>query len=103
VSVAANYFAQEIRYAGAMLYRFAGGLARVEQRTMVRLLSRMERDEISLTGDAEKHLPKARAILFAGSEDALSGLGADEVTQLVELLERVNANLKRMSEQTGNA
>ncbi|MFM0596996.1 MULTISPECIES: MarR family winged helix-turn-helix transcriptional regulator [Paraburkholderia] len=93
-------------------------LARVEQPTMAQLLSRMERDEIvdrvadpadkrsrliSLTADAEKRLPKARAILFAGSEDALSGLSDDEVTQLVELLERVNANIERMSEQAGDA
>ncbi len=93
-------------------------LARMEQPTMAQLLSRMERDEIidrvadpadkrsrliSLTADAEKRLPKARSILFAGSEDALSGLSDGEVTQLVELLERVNANIERMSEQAGDA
>jgi DNA-binding MarR family transcriptional regulator len=44
---------------------------------------------ISLMADAEKRLPKMRAILFAGHEDALSGLGDDEVAQLAELLERV--------------
>ncbi|WGS52159.1 MarR family transcriptional regulator [Paraburkholderia sp. D15] len=93
-------------------------LAKVEQPTMAQLLNRMERDGIvdripdpadrrsrliSLTAEAEKRMPKARAIMFAGSDEALSGLSDAEVVQLFDLLQKVNANIEKMSEQAEDA
>jgi DNA-binding MarR family transcriptional regulator len=83
---------------------------RVEQPTMAQLLSRMERDGnivrtpdpqdgrsklISLTADAEKRMPAARKILFAGEDVALAGFSDAEKDTLVALLDRLSANLDR--------
>lgn len=85
-------------------------LARVEQPTMAQLLSRMERDGnivrtpdpddgrsklISLTTDAERRMPSAKKILFAGEAVALAGFSEAEKDTLVALLDRLSANLDR--------
>lgn len=87
---------------------------RVEQPTMAQLLTRMERDGnivrkpdpadgrsrlVSLTPAAEKRMPQARDILFAGEAVALAGFSKAEVATLLGLLERLNANLDGAGEE----
>lgn len=83
-------------------------IARVEQSSMAQLLNRMERDGlvqrdpdpndrrsrlISLTEAASRRMHKARAIMDASSETALTGFNQSDLDQLHSLLSRINANL----------
>ena len=92
-------------------------LARVEQSSMAQLLARMERDGnivrtadpadgrsklISLTAAAEKRMPAAREILFAGEAAALKGFSAAEQKTLMSLLARLNANLDEAAGEPGD-
>ncbi|WP_235840021.1 MarR family winged helix-turn-helix transcriptional regulator [Derxia lacustris] len=89
-------------------------IARVEQPSMAQLLARMERDGlvervadpadkrsrlISLTADAARRMPKAKAIMDKRTGEALEGFSAEETAQLMTLLERLNANLDRMGDE----
>ncbi len=83
-------------------------LARVEQPSMAQLLNRMERDGlvqrvpdpndgrsrlISLTAQARKQLPKAKAVMDATGEKATAGFSQQDLAQLGALMLRINANL----------
>lgn len=83
-------------------------IARVEQPTMAELLARMERDGVverkpnpddkrasitSLSRRSRARMPKAKAELMQGEEDAMAGLSAEEQKLLVSLLRRVVQNL----------
>ncbi|EYF08716.1 MarR family winged helix-turn-helix transcriptional regulator [Chondromyces apiculatus] len=83
--------------------------ARVEQPTMAEMLARMERDGVvqrepnpddargtltSLTRSARLRLPKAKAALIQGEQEATAGLSAEEKVLLVSLLQRVVSNLE---------
>jgi DNA-binding MarR family transcriptional regulator len=85
--------------------------AKVEQPTMAQLLARMERDGIirrdpdprdrraslvSLTDQARARLPAGRAVLEQGNRDATAGLSPQELDTLIDLLQRVLANVDRM-------
>ena len=78
---------------------------------MAQLLARMERDGlvervddpqdkrsrlISLTPLAAKRLPKAKLLMDAHVEQALTGFSPEEIEQLTALLLRVDANVERM-------
>ncbi len=86
-------------------------LAQVEQSSMAQLLNRMERDGlvervpapddkrsrlISLSEDAARRMPKARAVMESTSRRALAGFSEKERDQLFALLTRVNENLDRI-------
>lgn len=83
-------------------------LARVEQPSMAQLLNRMERDGlvqrvpdpndgrsklISLTAQARKQLPKAKAVMDVTGEQATAGFSPQDLAQLTALMLRINANL----------
>ena len=83
-------------------------LAGVEQPSMAQLLARMERDGlihrepdpadkrsslISLTERAHSLLAPGRAILMRGNQEALAGFDAGDVEKLVEMLQRMIANV----------
>ena len=85
--------------------------AKVEQPTMAQLLARMERDGIirrdpdprdrraslvSLTDQARARLPAGRLVLEQGNRDATAGLSSQELDVLIDLLQRVLANIARM-------
>jgi MarR family transcriptional regulator, transcriptional regulator for hemolysin len=85
--------------------------AKVEQPSMAQLLARLERDGfvrretdpadrrsslISLTEQAHKKLPAGRQVLLQGNKEATRGLSAAEVKTLLELLQRVAANVDAM-------
>jgi MarR family transcriptional regulator, transcriptional regulator for hemolysin len=87
-------------------------LAQIEQPTMAQLLARMERDGliertpdendrrsslITLSGNAIKKLPKARALLLEGNAEALKGFSEREIATLSRLLMRVLLNLEASS------
>lgn len=82
--------------------------ARVEQPTMAEVLARMERDGlvrrepnpadrrgslVSLTPTARARVPKAKAALARGQQEALAGLDEREQATLLALLRRVAENL----------
>lgn len=86
-------------------------LARVEQPSMAQLLNRMERDGlvqrspdpadgrsrlVSLTAQARRQLPHARAVMQATTSAATAGFSAAELEQLQALMQRLNANLEAM-------
>lgn len=90
--------------------------ARVEQPSMAQLLNRMERDGlvqrvpdpddkrsrlISLTDSASRRMPKGKAIMDAMCEMALEDFSPSDITQLVALLQRMNANLDRAEDDAG--
>ena len=98
---------------GPLIQKDLVARARVEQPTMTALLARMERDHvirraadpadgranrISLTAQAKKRLPQARAALQVVVERALAGLERDERQALMDLLQRVVQNLSQWSE-----
>jgi DNA-binding MarR family transcriptional regulator len=83
--------------------------ARVEQPTMAEMLARMDRDGLiarepnpedrrgilaSLTRTARARLPRAKAELQRGEDEATAGLTAKEKALLLELLQRVVKNLE---------
>jgi len=89
-------------------------LAQVEQPSMAQLLNRMERDGlvervpdpadkrsrlISLTADAARRMPKARAVMEARTRQAMAGFTEQEAAQLIELLLRLNETLDRMGDE----
>jgi DNA-binding MarR family transcriptional regulator len=91
-------------------------LAQVEQPSMAQLLNRMERDGlverlpapqdkrsrlISLTAIATGHMPKVKALMEASAAAALTGFSAQEIDQLVRLLNRLNENIDRMADSGG--
>jgi MarR family transcriptional regulator, transcriptional regulator for hemolysin len=86
--------------------------AQIQQPPMAQMLTRMERDglirrtpdpddgrssRIALTKLALARLPKAIATLLRGNHDATAGFTDEEVAQLVSMLERVIANLARLT------
>ena len=85
--------------------------AKVEQPTMAQLLSRMERDGlirrvpdpcdrrsslVALTDEARARLPAGREVLVEGNREATKGLSPEEVETLLDLLQRVLANVEAM-------
>ena len=87
--------------------------ARIEQPSMAQMMVRMERDGlirrspdpndgrsscIALTEAALAHLPEAYAALFQGNREALDGFSDEEAAQLVGLLDRLIANLDRITD-----
>jgi MarR family transcriptional regulator for hemolysin len=86
--------------------------ARMQQPPMAQMLDRMERDglirrtpdpddgrssRIALTRVALARLPKAIATLFRGNRDATAGFTEAESAQFVALLDRLIANLDRLT------
>jgi DNA-binding MarR family transcriptional regulator len=86
--------------------------ARIQQPPMAQMLTRMERDglirrapdpndgrssRIALTQLALARLPKAIATLFRGNRDAMAGFTDDEIAQFVAMLDRLIANLDRLT------
>ncbi len=86
--------------------------ARVEQPPMAQMLARMERDgliertrdpadgrssRIVLTKAAKQRMPEAKAALFQGNREALTGFTDAEAAQLVDLLTRLIGNLDQIS------
>ena len=84
--------------------------AQVEQSSMAQLLNRMERDGlirresdpadgrsrlITLTAAATEQLPAAKALMVTATETALDGFSAKERAQLLQWLQRIEANLQR--------
>jgi MarR family transcriptional regulator for hemolysin len=83
--------------------------AQIEQPSMAQLLSRLERDGmikrspdpsdgrsslISITGKALGILPQIDAAVDAGNELALAGMSDNEIKVLIDLLQRMIANLE---------
>lgn len=100
-----------LRDGGALSQTELARLAKVEQPTMAQLLTRMERDGVirrrpdprdrrsslvSLTDEARARLPAGRAILEQGNREATAGLSPGEHDILIDLLQRVLANIERM-------
>ncbi len=92
-------------------------IAQVEQPSMAQLLNRMERDGlvervvdaadrrsrlITLTPAAAKRMPKAKAQMEVLADQALAGFSDDEIAQLEDFLNRLNANIERMGDGTWN-
>ena len=88
-------------------------LARIEQPSMAAILKRMERDglverlenpkdmrsqAIALTPKALERLPEARKIVMQGNAEALAGFSSEEVEQLTKLLNKLNNNLHKATE-----
>jgi MarR family transcriptional regulator for hemolysin len=86
--------------------------AQIQQPPMAQMLTRMERDglirrtpdpydgrssRIALTKLALARLPVAIATLFRGNRDALAGFTDEEIAQFVALLDRLIANLDRLT------
>lgn len=84
-------------------------IARVEQPTMAEMLARMERDGVvqrepnpddkrgsltSLTKSARARLPKAKAALLQGEQEAMAGFSEEERALLLSLLRRVVENVE---------
>ncbi|HEY0121290.1 MAG TPA: MarR family transcriptional regulator [Rhizobium sp.] len=95
----------------AMSQKELAKFAKIEQPSMAQMLARMERDGlirrapdprdgrsslVSLTEAARAKLPAAREALREGSDAALAGFSDNEVTTLIELMQRLNQNLDRM-------
>ncbi len=85
---------------------------KIEQPSMAQMMVRMERDglirrlpdpadgrssRIALTKTALARLPDACAILFEGNRAALEGFSDEEAAQFVALLNRLIANLERLT------
>jgi MarR family transcriptional regulator for hemolysin len=92
-------------------------MARVEQSSMAQLLNRMERDGliervpdpedkrsrlILLTDSARQRMHKGKAIMDATVEVALKGLSPAEIEQFGALILRINANLQRAADESGD-
>jgi MarR family transcriptional regulator for hemolysin len=86
--------------------------AQIQQPPMAQMLTRMERDglirrtpdpddgrssRIALTKLALARLPEAIATLFRGNREAMAGFTDEEITQFVALLDRLIANLDRLT------
>jgi MarR family transcriptional regulator, transcriptional regulator for hemolysin len=87
--------------------------ARMKQPPMAQMLARMERDglirrtphpddarssRIALTKLARARLPGAIATLFQGNREAMAGFTDKEVAQFIRMLERLIANLDRLTD-----
>ena len=87
--------------------------AQIQQPPMAQMLARMERDglirrtpdpgdgrssRIALTKLALARLPEAIATLFRGNRDAMAGFTDEEMAQFVALLDRLIANLDRLTD-----
>jgi DNA-binding MarR family transcriptional regulator len=96
----------------AVTQRELARFARIQQPPMAQMLARMERDglirrtpdpadgrstHIALTEFALARLPEAVATLFRGNRDAVAGFTDEEIAQLLALLDRVVANLDRLT------
>lgn len=90
-------------------------VARVEQPTMAEMLVRLERDGIvqrkqnpndkraslfTLTRVARARLAKAREALVQGDQEAMAGFSEKERAALIQMLQRVAANLERKGGST---
>ena len=86
--------------------------AQIQQPPMAQMLTRMERDglirrtpdpddgrssRIALTEFALARMPEAIVTLFQGNRDALTGFTNEETAQFVALLDRLIANLDRLT------
>jgi MarR family transcriptional regulator, transcriptional regulator for hemolysin len=102
-----------LRDGRASTQRDLARFAKVEQPPMAQMLARMERDglihrspdpddgrssRIVLTQTARTRMPEAVATLLQGNREALDGFTNQEAKQLVALLQRLIANLDRLSE-----
>jgi len=94
---------------GALSQKELAQRARVEQPTMAEMLGRMERDGLvereanpedkrgsltSVTRSARAKLPKAKAALLQGEQEAMAGLSEEEKRLLLGLLRRVVRNVE---------
>ena len=101
-----------LRDGEASTQRDLARFARIEQPPMAQMLGRMERDglvrrtpdpqdgrsqRVVLTEAALARLPDAIAVLIQGNRDALEGFTEAEAEQFVELLDRLLANLSRLT------
>ncbi|WP_426287628.1 MarR family winged helix-turn-helix transcriptional regulator [Luteibacter sp. E-22] len=101
-----------LRDGKASTQRDLARFAKVEQPPMAQMLTRMERDgwirrtphpedgrssRIVLTKAAQSRMPDAIETLFKGNRDALNGFTEDEAEQLVNLLNRLIANLDQIT------
>ena len=86
--------------------------AHIQQPPMAQMLARMERDglirrtpdpedgrssRVALTAIAKARMPEAITALFRGNREALAGFADAETAQLVGLLDRLIANLDRLT------
>ena len=98
---------------GALPQKDLARRAHIEQPSMAQMLARMERDGIirrtpdpsdkrssliSLSDEARAKLPAMHEALTQGNAETLAGLTDDEVTMLKTLLQKVIANLERITE-----
>ena len=101
-----------LRDGEASTQRDLARFARIEQPPMAQMLGRMERDglvrrtpdpqdgrsqRVVLTEAALARLPDAIAVLIQGNRDALEGFTEAEAEQFVEFLDRLLANLSRLT------
>jgi MarR family transcriptional regulator for hemolysin len=99
-----------LKITGALSQAELARVAQVEQSSMAQLLNRMERDGlvkrvpdpadgrsrlISLSGRASRQMPNGKRVMDEGCETALKGFTAEERTQLLKLLLKIDGNLER--------
>ena len=99
-----------LKHHGPMTQKQLAEMAQIEQPSMAQTLARMERDGmverkadpadrrssfVHLTPLALGKLPEAQRALNAGERKVLAGLEEEEVLVLLDLLQRVVANLEK--------
>lgn len=107
-----------LRDGRASTQRDLARFAKVEQPPMAQMLARMERDglvlrspdptdgrssRVTLTAVAEARLPDAVAVLLQGNQEVLRGFTDAETKMLVELLQRLIANLDEVANAEGTS
>jgi len=99
-----------LKHHGPMTQKQLAEMAQIEQPSMAQTLARMERDgmverradpadrrssSVHLTELAMSKLPEAQKALNQGERKVLAGLSEGEVATLLDLLQRVVANLEK--------
>ena len=99
-----------LKHYGPMTQKQLAEMAQIEQPSMAQTLARMERDGlierradpadgrssfVHLTALATGKLPEAQKALNQGERKMLAGLDEDETAVLLDLLQRVVANLEK--------
>jgi DNA-binding MarR family transcriptional regulator len=107
-----------LRDGQASTQRDLARFAKIEQPPMAQMLARMERDGlvlrspdpadgrsslVTLTAVAEARLPDAVGVLLRGNQDVLRGFTDAETKMLVELLQRLIANLDAVANAEGTS
>jgi len=107
-----------LRDGQASTQRDLARFAKIEQPPMAQMLARMERDGlvlrspdpadgrsslVTLTAVAEARLPDAVGVLLRGNQDVLRGFTDAETKTLVELLQRLIANLDAVANAEGTS